>query len=161
MNEQANSSASTPPHFAPVEPDRVIPITFINSKDVLPRRYIIHKHSQRCKTCGTTHEWSQTYACNEMLSRTGAGKLVQHLVPVSELSYNLPVQVVTLTPTILPICHECSTTSSLSHLPDPRSTPEWRRIYAVAQAPEQLLKGRKPSTPKKTLPRTIDDLLEF
>ena len=146
------------------KPPHVFPITFINSKDVLPRKYIVHLHSQLCRNCGTLHEWSQTYAFNEMLSRTGAGKLVIHLVPVSELSYNLPVQTYPLERKSVPVCHACAATASLSHLPDPRGTDEWNRIYAVAQAPELPKFNRSgggANSPKKakSAPKTIDDLL--
>lgn len=160
-NEHAftNSPAAAPQEGAPavLSAQVVLPIVHTSDAKILPRRYLIHKHSQHCKNCGTLHEWSQTYAFNEMMTRTGAGKLVVHLIPISELRFNLPIQVVSIARREIPVCHECAATASLSHLVDPRGSPEWRTIYAVAQAPQEAAKSH-PAKPR-ALPKTINDLL--
>lgn len=147
----------------PMSPHAPLPIALVPQALVLPRRYVIHRNSQRCQNCGTIHEWSATYAFNEMMSRTGTGKAVMNLVPITEFKYNLPIETVTLARREVPVCHECPDRLNLSHLPDPRNTDEWRRIYHFAAAPVTQKRGGvtapKPAKPAAKATKTIDDLL--
>lgn len=155
MTEQSTQAPLQPTPAAPQR--QVLPISFLATKDVLPRRYVVHKSTTICEACKTAHHSATVYAFNEMMSRTGAGKLVMHLVPVQKLEYNLPIEVIALPTRTVPLCHECVGITDISHLPDPRGTDEWRRIYAVAQAPE--FTTRKPKAAQRSTPKTIDDLL--
>lgn len=142
------------------------PVSLIPQREVLPRKYVLHLHSQVCKNCGTLHEWSLAYAFNNMSSRMGSGKLVVNLVPVESFDWNLPVEVVRAPRKVIPVCQECASTISLSHLPDPRRSVEWLQLYAVAPAPVRVAesagasinkKPKKAKSPKRSL--TIEDLL--
>jgi hypothetical protein len=137
-----------------------MPISFLPGKEILPRRYILHKHTKVCVHCNREHSYTNIYAWNEMLSRTGAGAMIRHLVPIERIDYNLPIEVVSLPFVTVPACHECVGTLDLAHLPDPRPTPEWQRQYAPSWAAAE----RAASTAKsrtKAPPKTIDDLLQF
>ena len=49
------------------------PLVMVDDQKVLPRDYIVHHRSQRCLNCGTTHEWSDTYARNEVPANFNIG----------------------------------------------------------------------------------------
>lgn len=146
-----------------------LPISFIPSDKVLPRRYLVHLHSQRCINCGTVHEWSQVYAHNNMKSRTGSGAMVVNLVPVDHFKFKLPVSVVRAKQITVPACHECADRVTMDHLVDPTNTIEWQRIYAVGYAAGggAIDPAVKPFVPKADqkkpakAPKTIDDFLKF
>lgn len=138
-------------------PDTVRAIHMAPQAGILPRRYVIHKHSQWCRNCNATHEWSAVYAFNEMMTRTGSGKPVLNLVPIYKFDYNLPFEVVTVERRETPACHECPDRLNLSHLPDPRGTPAWNRGAYVA-APEEA-KRNSGGAKKPKVEKTIDDLL--
>lgn len=112
------------------------PIAHLPINAIMPRRYVVHEHTQVCATCARQHKWSQTYAFNELRTRTGAGRNVINLVPIKAPEYNLPVELLRLPPETVAFCHECVSTLSLSHLPDPRNTEEWQRAYNI-QPPEE------------------------
>lgn len=159
MEETIFNPLDTEPAPKPAEPT---PITLIPQAAIMPRRYVVHLHSQVCLNCKTKHEWSATYAFNEMMTRTGAGKMVKHLVPITRIDYNLPIDVFTIEPRQVPVCHECASEIALQHLPDPRGTEEWKRTYQLPlySVPLKPTSGAAPSTPKKAKP-TLDELLDF
>lgn len=123
---------------------------------LVPLCYIVHVHSRSCRNCGTVHEWSEAYAMNEIRSRTGMGNYIQHLVPIQEFTWNIPIRVVRISTRLVPACHECAP-FSLSHLPTPE--PASPRCVAAAQdAAEGGARGPRGNHPAK--PRSIHDLLD-
>lgn len=155
-----NQPAATPIEGA-APTAKVFPITYIDGNKVMPRRYVLHKHSTFCKNCQTSHEYPQLYAFREAMSRTGAGKPVIHLVPVQSIEYNLPVEVITINPRIVPMCHECVGSFDFSARPDPRSWEEWQRTYCYVPTSALRASGTTPPPRKASAksPKTIDDLL--
>lgn len=141
--------------------ERVIhPLVMVDDKKILPRDYIIHRRSQRCLNCGTVHEWSDVYARNEVPPLHNMGHHVNNLVPIQGFRFNLPVRVVCIEARSVPACHECLDQLSLTHLPDPRATDEWRAIVKRKAAAEAAAKV-KPKSTKKPAPSldTMKDLL--
>ena len=134
------------------------PLVMVDDQKVLPRDYIVHHRSQRCLNCGTTHEWSDTYARNEVPANFNIGT-VQNLVPVQRFRFNLPVRHVRSEARPVPVCHECIGNVDLSHLPDPRDSEEWKAIVKrkLAQENAAIAKGKAPKKPK--VAPTIDDIL--
>lgn len=138
---------------------KVVPIMLGKENEMLPRRYVIHKHIHKCKACGVVHTHSLTYAYNEFLGRMGQ-RVVANLIPVNDIAYNLPIEVRTIPGRDIPVCHECVGITSFEHLPDPRLTAEWSKIYAVfTESPIQRQKPGRDTRPKA--PKTIDDLLDI
>jgi hypothetical protein len=155
-------------HHTTEEEHPVLPITMLPQAGILPRRYVIHHHSTFCRNCQRVHSWPQTYAFNEMMTRTGSGRPVLHLIHISEINFNLPIEVKEIARREVPACHECAGTIDLKHLPDPTNTDEWRRAYALEPAPTSLL-YKSPQQPTTTTKRpqgtkkstTLDDLANF
>lgn len=137
-----------------------LPITHIPPSGVLPRRYVIHRHSQLCQNCGAEHRWSAVYAFNEMMSRTGSGKAVINLVPITDFGYNLPFEIVAIPSRPVPACHEC-TVIDMTGKPDPTATAEWQRIYHYAPAPEAKPKAWTNGNPKPKAPKAEKTLADL
>ena len=141
---------------------QILPIVSARAAaSAMPKMYVLHRHSQRCATCNATHEWSALYVASGLQTRTGAGKLVTHLTPAARIEYNLPIMMQELEFHHIPFCHACVGSVSLSHLPDPRDTEEWRRSYTANTAPVGT--PAKPDAPRRQAkPRlTINDLLDI
>lgn len=138
----------------------VLPVTFIPQKDVLPRQYVMHVHTIICAACLDEQVYTEVYAQNEMMARTGTGKPVRHLVPIQSLEYNLPIAIEKRPFRTIPICTKCVGLTDLSAKPDPRTSADWKRQYAPdwvrLATPTEPSKGSKRQPPK-----TIDDLLNI
>lgn len=136
-----------------------IPVSHLGSSDIIPRKYVLHKSCQRCLNCGTRHETSALYAYNELMLRTGGGQFVRNLVPVRAIVYNLEVEVISLRETEVSICHECVGSVDLSHLPNPRDTDAYKRIYYIGGAEKKDAAPTSRKAPAAKAVKTIDDLL--
>lgn len=144
------------PQPSELRPAEQHPISLLPEHSFIPQKYVVHLHSQRCDHCGTTHEWTAAYAFNSLLVASvmaAIGRRVSHLVPVSRLSYNVPVEVQRVKPTQVPACHECARSPlDLSHLPSPPK-PEPQRVFN----PQATASPTAHTKDKPT--KTIDDLL--
>lgn len=136
------------------------PLVMVDDQKVLPRDYIVHHRSQRCLNCGTTHEWCDTYARNEVPAHFNIGT-VQNLVPIQRFRFNLPVRIVKIEARPVPVCQECVGQIDLSSLPDPRSTDEWHAIVRRKAAQEAAAKVKKPPKGEKKAPPTIQDIIDL
>jgi hypothetical protein len=142
------------------------PLLMVDDQHILPRDYIVHLRSQKCLCCGTTHEWVDVYARNEVPPQHSMGKVVQNLVPVRGFRYNLPVRSVSIQSKPVPACHECIQTDKLTtlmeRLPDPRTTEEWQRTIKrkAAQALETANKAKAAKASAKKAPVSLDEALK-
>lgn len=135
------------------------PVTLIPSKDVLPRKYVMHVRTVCCAACGHEAKYSEFYGHTEFPGRTGKG-IGRQYVPFDRVDYNLPIEVVPISFSTVPVCFLCVGTFNTTHLPDPRSTEEYKRLYAPAWVGLAVDSGTaKSRTPAK--PKTIDDLLDI
>lgn len=142
-------------YFAPDKPARIepqgdvlpMPISLLPSSSFIPKEYQVHLVSQKCRGCGTLHEWSRVYAHNSITSRLGAGKGISNLVPVDHFSYNVPVRLLRAPQKDVPICHECVGLTDLSALPRPADTEEYKRVINAFSNPGNLAtpETKKPS----------------
>lgn len=95
------------------------PITLFLERDALPSYYLMHIRTTKCEGCGTTHSHTQTYAVCHFRPRMGMGTFGQHMIPVTEFLYNIPLHWTYIPDTPTPACHLCPEPYSLlSHLPN-------------------------------------------
>lgn len=147
-----------------------MPISLLPSTSFIPKEYQVHIHSQLCLNCNSGHEWTCSYAFNEITARLGSGKHISNLVPVERFSYNVPVRVLRAPVKTVPACQECARENlNLSHLPRPADTEEYKRIIAAYQQPGNIATSetrKEPMVAKSATgakpakkPLTIDDLI--
>jgi len=129
----------------------LFPITLARETDVIPHAYIVHTQATRC-ACGTETRTNQVFALNFLRSRTEMGKYVRHLVPVTRLAFNVPVECVALQEKSIPLCHACVTTASLAHLPSPPAGDDGR-VFGIGTLAEP-----QPAKPKGKRPNSLEDL---
>lgn len=153
---------SDKPRIEPQADVLPMPISLIPSSSFIPKEYQVHLVSQRCKGCGTLHEWSRVYAHNSITARLGSGKPISNLVPVDHFSYNVPVRLLRAPQKDVPVCHECVGQTDLSSLPRPADTEEYKRVISAFQNPGNLQtpETKKASTAEtKKQPKDIGDFI--
>lgn len=134
------------------------PITMAPQIDVIPHKYILHRHEQTCTHCGHVHVWSQVYSMTHLRSRMGS-KFVTNLRPLDHApEWNLAVEERPIASSRVPFCHDCIQTLNLKHLPTPKVESPTAPSWVGAGDPYDLKKKQKD---KKKGETTIDDLLNL
>ena len=101
MTEHEPVHLANPPRGAGSVPGR-------SSGDIIPTRYVVMKHSQRCSTCNRLHESNDLYMQMNLAPRFSKGKHITNLVPLSTApQYRLPIEVRTLATKLIPFCSHC------------------------------------------------------
>lgn len=134
------------------------PITLLPSKDILPRKYVMHVRTVRCANCASESKYSEFYGHTEFLGRTGMG-IGRQFIPMDRIDYNLPIEVKQISFSTIPVCQACVGEIDLSNLPDPRGSEDYQRLYAPGWASRAAAKAAAPKSSAK--PKTIDDLLDI
>lgn len=135
----AAAPQSEPPQAAPrAQPphafDRPHPPIHLGDLPFAPAAYLVHRHTVECSHCAAVHYTSIVYAYNRLRNRSGTG-YVENLSPVQGFAFNVPIKVIDVKPTRVPVCFECAATVSLDHLPTP---PAPSRIVGLGNFGQKL-----------------------
>src|SRR5262245_12639677 len=131
------------------------PITASDAHEgIVPHLYLIMRRSQHCECCGATHTWSELYAQTFMRANWGYGKPIVNLRKLdSPPKYNLPIELRSTPPVMIPFCHSCNE-PTLSHANPPLLEPPPGAKVVIGASTLSQVEPRERTKPKSsTSPR--------
>lgn len=91
-----------------------------------PKAYVVLRHQQICRHCGTLHEYCSVMVKGEIPARQDMGKPVTQMQALkTDPLFDLPITSLSYEAKTIPFCHEClgrcsdATSTAVSHLPLP------------------------------------------
>jgi len=123
-----------------------------------PHAYVIMRHTQLCKCCNKTSEYSKTYAKTNLRSTLGNKIVVHYRRLDTPPKWDLPIIIQNAEPEILEFCHQCYH-PTLHDLPKPPCqgpvvAPSW--IGTQTAQPEA--KRQSSTTARTPRIKSVDDL---
>jgi len=82
------------------------PITLAKPTDIVPVAYVIHKWTTRCLACNDLQRHDEVFALNHLKSRSGS-TFIRNLVPITSLSWDVPITEHVPVPKTVPFCSAC------------------------------------------------------
>jgi len=141
----------------------MLPIT-LAADGPAPHSYVIHRHTNRCAACNHFEQWSAVYAKTHLRSTSGKS-YVTNLRPVTQIEWNVPIEVIHAKSTTTPLCFACADSYPIARhpkppLPDSQPARDLENTDLVRNSP--LHPDINSPTPRKTktVSKTFDQLLD-